>query len=230
MNNGLKKALVLVFICSLLIGGVWYTGLHNYLTLASLHDNKVYLEETVAAHYYSSIFIYCIIYIVIISLALPGVPILTMLGGFLFGCIPAIAYASIAATVGATVSFLVIRYMLSAVIRGKYAQKLETFNEKISAQGVASYLLTLQLMGLIPYFVINSLAALADVPLYTFVWTTFVGSLPIISIYSFAGKQLYKIESLQDIFSVPVIVVFVLFIVVALLPVFIRFSRRSVDL
>jgi uncharacterized membrane protein YdjX (TVP38/TMEM64 family) len=167
---------------------------------------------------------------VTIALAIPGLPLLTMLGGFLFGFMYGALYAIISATVGSSLSFLVIRYLLSSLIRGKYAQRLETFNEKIASYGIASYLLTLQCIGLIPYFVINTLAALAHVPFITFVWTTFVGSLPIIGIYSFAGRKLYVIESIKEIFSPSMIGLLVLFSVMASIPLLLRFSRRVIDL
>ena len=153
-----------------------------------------------------------------------------MVGGFLFGFLPCIVYASISATLGTTISFLVIRYVLGNVIRGKYAQKLDRFNEKIASHGTASYLLTMQLMGIIPYFVINVLAALTNVPTITFVWTTFVGSLPILGVYAFAGGQLYSVESVKDIFSPSIIALLVVLVLVALLPLLLRFSRRVTDL
>jgi uncharacterized membrane protein YdjX (TVP38/TMEM64 family) len=230
MNNGFKKAIGLCIFLGAIIALAWYTGFHNYLTLTALQENKAYLEASVAANYPKAVLIYVLIYILIIALAMPGVPLLTMLGGFLFGCIAGGVYASVAATLGTTISFLVIRYLLSNFIRGKYAQRLETFNEKVKAHGVASYLLTMQLMGVIPYFVINALAALADVPFSTFLWTTFFGSLPIIFIYSFAGRQLYLVESVQDIFSPTIIGLLVFLVILGLIPVFLRFSRRVTDL
>ena len=230
MNGSLKKAIGLSIVCAAIIAVVWYLGLHKYITLNALHENKVYLENAVAENYVRSVLIYLLIYIAIIAIALPGVPLLTMLGGFLFGFLPAGVYAAIGATVGTTISFLVIRYLLSNLIRGKYAQKLEKFNEKVRSHGVASYLLTMQLMGLIPYFVINALAALADVPFTTFLWTTFFGSLPILFIYSFAGRQLYLINSVQDIFSPTIIGLLLFLVLLGLAPILLRFSRRITDL
>ena len=230
MNNGLKKALVIGVIACIAVIAAWYMGLHEYLTLSSVHEHKSYLENTVEMHYFRAVVVYLLLYIVIIALAVPGVPLLTMLGGFLFGAIAGGMYASIGATIGTTISFLAIRYFLSNFIRGKYAQRLDTFNEKIRSHGVAPYLLTMQLMGLIPYFVINALAALAGVPFSTFLWTTFFGSLPILFIYSFAGRQLYLVNSIHDIFSPTIIGLLVFLIILGLVPVVLRFSRRVTDL
>jgi uncharacterized membrane protein YdjX (TVP38/TMEM64 family) len=230
MNSGVKRAVVVCVIISVIIGLSWYFGLHEYITLSSLHNNRFYLETAVATNYSRSVIIYLLIYIGIIALAMPGVPVLTMVGGFLFGSLLGGVYASIGATVGTSISFLVIRYLLSNFIRGKYAERLEKFNEKIRSHGVASYLLTMQLMGLIPYFVINALAGLADVSFTTFLWTTFVGSLPILFIYSFAGHQLCLVHSVNDVFSPTIIGLLLFLVVLALIPLFLRFSRRVTDL
>lgn len=229
MNSGLKQAIGLIVVLSAIIVIAWYMDLYSYITLDSLHENRIFLEQGVATNYPKAVFIYLLIYVGIIALAIPGVPLLTMLGGFLFGFIPGALYASIGATIGTSISFIVIRYLLSNLIRGKYAQRLERFNEKVRAHGVASYLLTMQIMGLIPYFVINALAALADVPFSTFLWTTFFGSLPILFIYSFAGRQLYLIESVHDIFSPTIIGLLVFLVVLGMIPLFLRFSRRVTD-
>lgn len=230
MNSGMKKALFISFLGVAVIVVVWYMGLYKYFSLTTLQENRVYLEEAVKTNYFRSVFIFMVVCISVISLGMPGVPPLTMIGGFLFGFIASAIYVSISATIGTTISFLLIRYVLGNVVRGKYAQKLERFNEKIASHGAASYLLTLQLMGVIPYFVINVLAALANVSTVTFMWTTFVGSLPILFIYAFAGRQLYMVESVGDIFSPSIIALLVLLVLVAMMPVFLRFSRRVTDL
>lgn len=230
MNNGMKKALLISIIAMIIIAAVWYSGLHTYFSLSSLQANRAYLEEIVKRNYLQAIMLFMAVYAAVISLGMPGVPPLTMIGGFLFGFFPAVIYATISATIGTTISFLLIRYVLGNIIRGKYAQKLERFNEKIASHGAASYLLTMQLMGVIPYFVINVLAALTNVSTVTFMWTTCVGSIPIFCIYAFAGRQLGMVESVGDIFSPSIIALLVILVLVAMMPLFLKFSRRVTDL
>jgi len=229
MNKGLKRAIGLGIILLLCIIIIWQMGFHKHLTLTSLKTHRGYLENAVATNYPQSVLVYILVFSVIIALAIPGLPLLTLLGGFLFGFIPGGLYALFGAMVGTSISFLIIRYILANVIRGKYAQKLEKFNAKIHSQGIAWYLITMHLIGLIPYFVINTLAALAGVPFFTFLWTTFVGSIPIIFIYSFAGRQLYLIESLYDIFSPTIIILLLVLVIMALIPLFFRSSRSDVE-
>jgi uncharacterized membrane protein YdjX (TVP38/TMEM64 family) len=229
MNSSVKKSLLVGFVLVSIIVLVWYSGVYNYFTFASLKANRAYFQAAVQQHYWRSVLTFIGIYLAVIALLIPGMPPLTMVSGFLYGLLPGVLYAGIGAAGGATLSFLAIRYMLSNLVRGKYAQKLERFNEKIAVHGAATYLLTMQLIGVIPYFIITTLAALANVSLFTFFWTTFVGSLPMLVIYTFAGRQLNFVESVSDIFSPSIILVLVILVAVSLLPLLLKFSRR-VDL
>jgi uncharacterized membrane protein YdjX (TVP38/TMEM64 family) len=229
MNNGMKKALLVGCGLISIIILVWYFGLHKYVTLASMQSNRTYLEAAVAQNYWQSVIVFIAIYIAVIAILIPGVPPLTILGGFLFGFLPGVVYSAIGAAVGATISFLLMKYVLSNVIKGKYAQKLERFNAKIAAQGPAQYLLTMQLIGLIPYFIINTLAALANVSLFTFFWTVLVGSLPTVCVYAFAGRQLHSIESARDIFSPQIIVALALLALLSLLPLMLKYFDKNKD-
>ena len=163
MNKGrLQKALLLASALGLLIGLFWYFDIGQYFTLERLQADSAYLKQLVKHNYLFAILIYIVVFTVIIATALPVVAPLTMLGGFLFGVFPGVAAASLGATLGASSSFLIVRYLMRNTIQQRYQRQLEGFKNKIKEYGF-SYLLTLQLVGVIPYFVINTLAALADV-------------------------------------------------------------------
>ena len=102
-----------------------------------------------------------------------------------------------------------------------YGNRIVTFKKQMDVHGV-NYILMLHFVTVVPYFVINTLAALSDISLVTFVWATIVGSIPIISVYAFAGRQLSYIQSVGDIFSPPIILAFVLLIVLACMPIILK--------
>ena len=129
---------------------------------------------------------------------------------------------------GATLSFLLFRYVLSNYVGTWYGDRVEKFKAQITTQG-ASYLLMLHFVIVVPYFVINTLAAATDISLFTFVWTTLVGSIPIVSVYAFAGRQLSYINKIGDIFSPTIIIAFMLLILMACMPIIIRRFKKSVD-
>ncbi|HLJ31364.1 MAG TPA: hypothetical protein VKU36_02920, partial [Candidatus Babeliales bacterium] len=98
MNSGMKKALILSIVVAAIAATAWYLGLHEYFSLTSLRNNRVYLEEVVKVNYFKAILIFMSVYAAVIALGMPGVPPLTMVGGFLFGFVPSVLYASISST------------------------------------------------------------------------------------------------------------------------------------
>jgi uncharacterized membrane protein YdjX (TVP38/TMEM64 family) len=117
-----------------------------------------------------------------------------------------------------------VRYLIGSYIQKKYRDQLASFNRAL-ASGQVSYLLAIHFIAIIPFPLINLLAALTHVPLWTFIWTTAVGILPGSLIYAFAGNQLTTIHSLKDIFSFNIMVAFVLLALLALLPLGIRWAK-----
>ena len=86
----------------------------------------------------------------------------------------------------------------------------------------ANYLLMVHYASVIPFFFINTLAAISDVGWWTFLWTTVIGFIPLAIIYSFAGRELGSIKSVQDIMSPTIIGVFILLLLLAFLPIVIK--------
>lgn len=217
----------------LVLGIAWwlfqYFHVKDYFTLAKIKEDRAFLSALVEENYARAVLIYMLIYIAIIAGGFPVVGPLTLVGGFLFGAIFGTIYASIAATIGTTLTFLIVRYVVAHTVRGKYGAKLEKFNERLESYG-HSYLLTMNLMGVIPFFVIATLAGLTEVSIITFAWTACVGSLPLIAIYAFAGKQLGTMTSFRDIFSPQIIFAFILLALVALIPMIIRRFKEVMDI
>ena len=207
---------------------VRYTNIHQYFSLTALKDDKHFLKTLINENYYAAVFVYILIFIAVISLAIPGSAALTLLGGYLFGALEGGAYAIIGSVVGSTISFILFRYVLSRYVGTWYGERGEQFKAQINKHG-ASYLLMLHFAIVFPYFVINTLAATTDISLFTFVWTTIVGCIPIVSVYAFAGRQLSYINSIGDIFSPTIIIAFILLILVACMPIIIRKFKKSID-
>lgn len=219
------QALLVGLIIIAIIVMLHMAGITNYLSIQSLSTKKDMLKWVVRRHYVASVFYYLLLYVVVIACAVPAVAPLTMLAGFLFGVLPGALYSLIGSTVGATCSFFVVRYLLKNTVQKKYRAQLQEFNERLGTQGISNYLLTLQFLTVVPFFVINTLASLAHVPVLTFVWTTVVGSLPIVLLYSFAGRQLTHISSAKDIFSLPVVFLLGALVCLALVPIVVRRIR-----
>ncbi len=223
-KNGILLLLLLAFIAFLLR----YTSFDDMLTLEGLQAKSQQLKLAVETDYLHSVLVYSFIFILALIFGLPVVGPLTLLGGYLFGVLPATLYAIVCQTIGATTSFLLIRYVFISLMAQRYNKKVDTFKRKMDKYG-ARYLLILQFMVVFPFFIINMLAALAQVPFTTVLWTTAVGCAPLSFAYALTGKELAKIESVYDIFSVHIILTFVLLILLVCMPMVLKWLRVRMD-
>lgn len=185
------------------IGIIWMSGLTDYLTLEALKSNIVWLSDQVANHYARSVIIYMVSFFVIAVSGLPGVALMSILGGYLFGIVLAVFYIIICATLGAIVFFLLVRYAFGNYLQKRYAAQLTRFNIFFAQKGWL-FLLMLRCIAVIPFFMVNLFAGLTKIDLITFIWTTALGIIPTSLIFTYTGKQLATINCVYDIFTVPV--------------------------
>jgi len=223
-----KRSLRLIlFIVALILSAllIRYTNVHEYFSLAALKDDQHFLKQLLTQNYYAAVVVYMLIFVAVIALGIPGSAALTLLGGYLFGALEGGIYSLIGSVTGSTLCFLLFRYVLRSYVGTWYGERVEQFKEQLAQYG-ASYLLMLHFAIVVPYFVINTLAAVADISFFTFLWTTIAGGIPIVSVYAFAGRQLGTIQSAGDIFSPPVILAFALLIVMACMPIITRKVKK----
>ncbi|MDR3647202.1 MAG: VTT domain-containing protein [Candidatus Babeliales bacterium] len=202
------KILVLVLIV-LAILTLHFMGVGNCINFQNFKEHREYLLEFVNTHYILSIIIFILFYILTVISTLPLAGLTTVVGGFLFGVIPATIYCNIAGVIGATISFLIFRYLLGKQIQHRYAARLENFNKNINTYG-ATYLLIMHVVAIIPFFIINTLSALTNISLWTFIWTTSIGIIPGSVVYAYAGRKLGSINNFSEIWSLQMLSAFIL--------------------
>jgi uncharacterized membrane protein YdjX (TVP38/TMEM64 family) len=151
---------------------------------------------------------------------------LTMAGSFMFGVFGAVVYVNIGATIGAVIAFSLSRYLVGDWVQTRYKNKLKMFNQQVEQNGVY-YLLTLRLMPLFPFTWINLFSGLTKMRLFTFLWTTSLGILPGTVVNAYAGSQLGRINSPEELFSSRVLIAFFLLGLFALLPVIVKRLRKK---
>jgi uncharacterized membrane protein YdjX (TVP38/TMEM64 family) len=214
--NAGRVAVALVIVCA--IGAFFYFDLGRYLSLDTLKDNRDHLLAFTEANYTVSVALFILVYIVVTGLSLPGAVILTLAGGFLFGSVLATLYVNLGATTGATLAFLAARYVLRDWVEQKFGRWLEPLQQGF-AKNAFSYLLTLRLIPLFPFFVVNLVSGLTRMNVGTYVAATALGIIPGSFVYAYAGRQLGTINSLKEIASPNVIAAFVLLGLLALVPI-----------
>jgi uncharacterized membrane protein YdjX (TVP38/TMEM64 family) len=126
-------------------------------------------------------------------------------------------YAVTSASIGATLSFLITRYLLRDAVLSRFGSKLDGMNKELEERGL-NYLLFLRLVPLFPFFLINLAAGLTRLPLRTFMLGTFLGIIPGGFVFVNAGASLASINRLSDIASPRVLGSFALLGLFALIP------------
>ena len=215
MNIG-KIAIALAIVCG--IGAFVYFDLGRFLSLETLKANRDHLLAFTEANYAASVALFILAYIAVTGLSLPGAVILTLAGGFLFGSVIGTLFVNLGATTGATLAFLAARYMLRDWVEQKFGKWLGPLQDGF-AKNAFSYLMTLRLIPLFPFFVVNLVSGLTRMNVGSYVAATALGIIPGSFVYAYAGRQLGTINSLKEIASPNVIAAFVLLGLLALVPI-----------
>ena len=224
-NLNLGKISIAVAII-LAIGAFFYFDLGRFLSLTALKENRDSLLVFTDANFAGAVAIFIVTYVIVTGLSLPGAVILTLAGGFLFGAVFATLFVNIGATTGATLAFLTARYLLRDTVERKFGKWLGPFQNGF-AKNAFSYLLTLRLIPLFPFFVVNLVSGLTRVNVGTYVAATAVGIIPGSFVYAYAGRQLGTINSLKEIASPNVVGAFVLLGLLSLVTVvYKRFAAK----
>lgn len=212
-----RGRLLLASLMALVLLLFFWFDLERFLSLAALKENRQALLAYHAAHPLVLVGGFMAVYIIQTALSLPGAAVMSLAAGAIFGPLMGTAYAVIAATCGATLAFLVTRYLLHDAVQHRFGITMAAINRELEARGLG-YLLFLRLVPVFPFFLINLAAGLTRLPLRTFVAGTFVGIIPGGFVYVNAGASLVTITSLSGIASPRVIGSFTLLGLFALLP------------
>ncbi len=183
--------------------------LGRYFSLEYLKAQQANIMAYYEAHRWRTVFIYFLIYVAVTGLSLPGAAVMTLVGGALFGLLWGTIIVSFASSLGATLAFLVARFLLRDWVQERFGDRLQAVNDGIKRDG-AFYLFTLRLVVAIPFFVINLVMALTPIRTATFYIVSQAGMLAGTIVYVNAGTQLGKIEALGDILSPGLIISFAL--------------------
>jgi len=132
------------------------------------------------------------IYAAAVVVSVPGVAVLTVIGGYLFGWFHGTALVLVAATGGATAVFLLTRSALGNGVRARAAPAWQRFAEGFRRHAL-SYGFALNLVPIFPYALIIVVPAACGVGLPTFVAGLLLGLIP--GTFLFAGLG----SGLQDV-------------------------------
>ncbi|HKJ04384.1 MAG TPA: TVP38/TMEM64 family protein, partial [Geopsychrobacteraceae bacterium] len=198
--TGQRSKFIMLLVIAILIAAFFLFDLGQYLTLDFLKSKQQAFDAYYRQNRLTTLLAYAAIYILVTALSLPGATVMTLAGGALFGLWTALLVVSFASSIGATLAFLVSRFLLRDWVQARFGDKLGAINAGVEKEG-AFYLFSLRLVPIFPFFVINLVMGLTPLKASLFYLVSQVGMLPGTIVYVNAGTQLGQLEGLGGILS-----------------------------
>lgn len=209
MSKNTLKIIALLAIVGI-FAGFYYFDLGAILNFAYLKSQRDALEALYLDGPLRFILIYMLMYIAVSAAAIPGAaPVLTFAGGAVFGFWVGLICVSFASTIGATLAFYVSRFIFRDIVEAKFGPRLEAINHGLEKEGWF-YLLTLRLVPIFPFFLINILMGLTNVKTRLYYIVSQIGMLPGTAIYVAAGVKIASLDSPSGILDPTTIALLVL--------------------
>ena len=178
----------------------WHWDLGQWLTLERLKAGRDTLISLYADQPVQTALTFFGVYVLAAALSFPGASILTLAAGAMFGWAMGLLLVSFASSLGALLAFWVSRYLLRDVIEQRFGKLLQPINEGLAKDGTF-YLLTLRLVPLFPFWLINLLMGLTTLGARRFYIVSQIGMLVGTAVYVNAGTQLAAIDTAADVLS-----------------------------
>lgn len=207
--------------------------LGQYLSFQALKTHHTTLIRWTNHHYFVSVLTFMVIYSIAVAISIPGATLFTLTGGFLFGLILGTIYVVVSATIGATLVFLAVRYALASWVAERTGKWIKKMRHGF-AEDALSYLLILRLIPLFPFWVVNIIPALLNVPTRTYIMGTFFGIIPGTFVYVYLGTGLShlfdqdKTPNYKIIFEPEILLPLIALAILSFLPTaYKRIKRKS---
>jgi uncharacterized membrane protein YdjX (TVP38/TMEM64 family) len=158
------------------------------LTLAIIYRDQLdahVLEEWVNSAGVAGPLLFMLIYAVAAVFFLPG-SVLTLAGGALFGPYLGTLYNLTGATLGATLAFLVARYLASDWVEEKTGGRLQSLKQGVEEEGWR-FVAFVRLVPLFPYNLLNYALGITRIKLLHYVIATWLFMLPGAAAFTYLG-------------------------------------------
>jgi pyruvate/2-oxoglutarate dehydrogenase complex dihydrolipoamide dehydrogenase (E3) component/uncharacterized membrane protein YdjX (TVP38/TMEM64 family) len=218
-----RSRLILVAAVAAAIILFFATGAHRHLSFENVKAQQAALQSLYQAHPWQTALGFFAAYVAVAGLSLPGAALMTLVAGAIFGLLWGTLIVSFASALGATLAFLVSRFVLRDWVQARFRRQLQGINDGVEKEG-AFYLFTLRLIPAVPFFVINLALGLTPMRTWTFYWVSQLGMLAGTLVYVNAGTRLAEITSPRDVLSPGLIGAFLL------LGLFPLLAKKIVDL
>ncbi|WP_024327916.1 TVP38/TMEM64 family protein [Thioalkalivibrio sp. AKL19] len=174
------------------------------LDLETLQVARLQVEDWRVAHPFVTAWVFFLLYMVVAAFSVPGIVVMTLAGGALFGVVWGTVLSSLASTLGATLTFVVARALARDAVQRRYKNQLGRINAGFEREG-AFYLFALRMIPVFPFLLVNAGMGLLPIRIWTYFWVSLVGMLPATAVFANAGTQLGRLDGIEGILS-PVLV------------------------
>ncbi|PKM12346.1 MAG: TVP38/TMEM64 family protein [Gammaproteobacteria bacterium HGW-Gammaproteobacteria-3] len=212
-KNKLAFMLFLVLVMSLFF--------FDSMTLESFKSNKLFINEFITKNYSLSVFFFFVSCIVLINSPVPFAAIIKMLSGFFFGFYLGAIYNIAATILACLVGFSVSRYAFKDTFEEIFYERIKKIEYEVEKNGFY-YFLTLRLIMVVPYFLINILAGISRISFKKYLFSTALGVIPASLVYANGGNKLEQINSIAELYSPDIIIALALIATLALSPLVIK--------
>ena len=154
----------------------FFFDLGQYVSLEFLKANRAAIDSYFQAHPLRTAAMFFLLYCGVTSLSIPGTLLLTVSAGAIFGLVWGTLLVSFSSALGATIAFLSSRFLFHDWVERRFGKQLAVFKRGVERDG-AFYVVSLGLIPIFPYSVINLVMGLTPMRFTTFYLSSQAGML-----------------------------------------------------
>ncbi len=207
-----SEALVFIFIIAI---GVFLNRKYQWGSYLTDSNNLKNISQMVEDNYLLAVFFYLVFTILGSSLlALPGVTFAVISTG-LFGPWIGSLYCLIGTTIGATMSFLLSRYLLKNSVENLVKKNPRLYDIIFESNSEKEFLILMitRLLPIFPFNLQNFAYGISNISIATYSFGTFLFMIPGILIFSIGTEGLINVESRSNMFILGFVILILMVII-----------------
>lgn len=204
-SNSRNRNRILVFVIAAILFALLTYFARSFLSIDVLAEQESRLKSFFQSNPAVVYILAFVVYATVTGLSIPGATIFSLLYAWFFGLGPGLILVSFASTAGATLAFLLSRYLFRDWIQDRFGDRLKRVNEAFDREG-NFFLFVMRLIPVFPFFVVNAVMGLTQIKATSFWWVSQLGMLPGTFVYIYAGSRIpdlvtLKTEGVKAVFS-----------------------------
>jgi Uncharacterized conserved protein len=214
------------FFIALIVAGLIVVASYcsELLTIDNIKSHKLWLNKFIDTHYLFSVFIFFISCLIFINTPVPFAAVMKVLSGFFFGFYMGAIYNIAATTLACLAGFSISRYAFKTSFERFCYLRLKRIEDEVAKNGFY-YFLTLRLIMVAPYFMINILAGVSRISFRHYLFSTLLGVIPMSLVYANGGNQLERITTISELFKTEAVLSLLLIALLSIAPI--AFKNRA---